>query len=191
MVLVCTSRAFRSKWIFSHARVTDNSVIGDGIQPLSLEQRNEMRSTVGLEHSATCYTVLARRSKAQKRSSIANLTHPELQKPGTLSSVFLGAACMCTVPANKELTTTHGFAANLTLSSSGTRGARPDYSAKYSCSTAAAILHVPPTDVRDTSDVPDMTSHVVNFHEFLVEAAVHELTIHSKCSSDTVRAKRH
>ena len=41
-------------------------------------------------------------------------------------------------------------------------------------------------------DVTDMlTSYVVNFHEFLVEAAVHELTIHSKCSSDTVQAKRH
>ena len=35
-----------------------------------------------------------------------------------------------------------------------------------------------------------MTSYVVNVHEFLVEAAVHELTIHSKCSSDTVQAKR-
>ena len=36
-----------------------------------------------------------------------------------------------------------------------------------------------------------MTSYVVHFDEFLVEAAVHELTIHSKCSSDTVQAKRH
>ena len=36
-----------------------------------------------------------------------------------------------------------------------------------------------------------MTSYVVIFHVFLVEAAVHELTIHSKCFSDTVQARRH
>ena len=60
---------------------------------------------------------------------------------------------MCALPVNEELTTTHGFVAYLTLSGSGTRGARSDYSAKYSCSTAAAILHVPPIDVRDIFDV--------------------------------------
>ena len=69
-------------------------------------------------------------TEAQLDRESHSLRAPET---GTLSRVFLGAACMCTVSANKELTTTHGFVANLTLSSSGTRGARPDYSAKYSC----------------------------------------------------------
>ena len=51
---------------------------------------SKLWSTVGLEHSVTCSTALARRIKAQPRSSIANLTH-SLRAPetGTLSSVPL------------------------------------------------------------------------------------------------------
>ena len=85
------------QWIFSHACVTEMSVLGDGTQTLPQRQRNKFRNTFGLEHSVTCSTALARRRKAQGRSSIANLNHSDLQKPGTSSSVLRGplACALC------------------------------------------------------------------------------------------------
>ena len=50
-------------------------------------QESKLWSTACLEHSVTCSTAPARRSKALRHRSIATLTLSELQKPGTLSNV--------------------------------------------------------------------------------------------------------